>query len=142
MAEEDLSVIDDGRDNDMIREILQQHDIMQFFYPPPDALALGLVERGLGQVRVDEQVTRARKLGHPRGQMEIVPPETRLTELMETLKDLNYLAEGEISYELTPEGEAHRTTVRYRPREGVVSKLLNRISVNIDLKDLFRPGSM
>jgi hypothetical protein len=51
------------------------------------------------------------------------------------------IVEGEMTVELGPEGRRVRETVRFKPREGVLSKVLNRISVSLSLKDLLGLGT-
>jgi hypothetical protein len=46
------------------------------------------------------------------------------------------LVSGETSIELTPQGVSQRSIVRFAPREGLISKIVNRISVTIDLKQI------
>lgn len=62
-------------------------------------------------------------------------------ELVDSLKDRGLSVEGEVGLELTDEGRVIRSAVRFKPREGFLSKLSNVISVQIDfnLKDLFKP---
>ena len=60
------------------------------------------------------------------------------TEIIEQLQERGLAVEGEIGLELSPEGDSAGRFIRFKPREGIVSKLLNRVSVNMDLKDLFR----
>jgi hypothetical protein len=45
-----------------------------------------------------------------------------------------------VGYELSEEGRKQRALVRFRPREGFISKLINRISVKVDLKSIFKIG--
>jgi hypothetical protein len=50
------------------------------------------------------------------------------------------LVEGEIGYELTAEGQQQRAIVRFKPREALISKIINRISVKINLKSIVKIG--
>jgi hypothetical protein len=63
-----------------------------------------------------------------------------MSDMIDVLRERNLLVDGEIGFELTPEGESIRRTIRFKPREGLLSKIINRFSFNIDLKDLFRSG--
>jgi len=61
-----------------------------------------------------------------------------LTEVIDALQDRGLVVEGEIGLEIAPEGRSIRTSLKFKPREGIVSKVINRFSLNIDLKDLFK----
>src|SRR5262249_30071310 len=100
--------------------------------------ALGLIDRA--PTRPDELVERIRTapaLGHPLGSMELVAPQTQLTDVLDALKDRGLIVEGEVEQELTPDGESRRATVRFSPKEGVLSKVLNRVTVSVDLTTKF-----
>jgi hypothetical protein len=62
--------------------------------------------------------------------------------IVEQLVDQGLLVEGEIGFEVTKDGNTQRATVRFRPREGLISKICQRLNVKIEatanLKDLFR----
>jgi len=45
-----------------------------------------------------------------------------------------------LGYELTAEGEQQRSIVRFKPREGLISKLINRVSVKVNLKNIIKIG--
>jgi len=126
-----------------VREILRRRNVLQFFFPPPDQVALGLVDRGAETSEVVEaEVSVAPNLGHPLGPNELVGTDVSLPDLIDALKELGLVAHGEISLEVTPDGRSVRQTIQFAPREGVVSKLVNRININIDLKDVFRAGGI
>jgi hypothetical protein len=134
----EVEIIQRGTDIEVIKDLLRRHDLLQYFFPAPDQLALGLVDRGATKVsELIDHLTQAPALGHPFGPPEIVPPATSFTKVIDTLKERKLLTEGEIGLEITPEGQSIRATVRFKPREGLLSKLINRFSFNIDLKDLF-----
>ena len=78
-------------------------------------------------------VNEAAELGHPLGDSEIVPTITAVPEILEALKDIGYIAEGEHGIEVSPDGQTSRMTIKYRPREGLVAKLINRIAVNANV---------
>jgi hypothetical protein len=67
-----------------------------------------------------------------------------LPDLIETLSELGYLAEGEHGVEVTPAGQTTRMQLKFRPREGLISKLINRFTVNANIsasiKDILPPG--
>jgi hypothetical protein len=136
MSDSDLDAFVDPHGLDAARDVLRRHNVLQFFFPAPDQLLLGSIDRGAAITAADEPATLAARLGHPTGEMELVPGDTPLTDLIDALQDRKLLVEGEVSVELTEEGRAQRASVKFSAREGIVSKIVNRISVSIDLKNI------
>lgn len=138
-SEDEYEAIISGANTDDIKLILKNHHIMQFFYPPPDHLILGLVDRGIHKPDVLlEQLTKVPEIGHPFGEQEIVSKSISPFEVIDELHQRKLIVEGEIGYEISEQAKTERVTVKFKPREGLLSKLINRFSVNIDLKDLFK----
>jgi hypothetical protein len=54
---------------------------------------------------------------------------------------MGYIVEGEHGWEVSPAGRTSRMAIKYRPREGVITKIINRFTINanvsINPKDLF-----
>jgi len=50
------------------------------------------------------------------------------------------VVEGEFGLELTSSGKTIRSSVKFRPKESLISKIINQFSIKIDLKSLFRIG--
>lgn len=141
-TDSDAEVLHRGQDVEAVRYVLRQKGILQYFYPAPDQLILGFLDRGLDRsTSLIELVNTAPAIGHPLGQSEMVPPETRLSHIVEALMERKLIVEGEIGLELSGQGQATRGTVRFRPREGIFEKIARILSVKVDfnLKDLFRP---
>jgi hypothetical protein len=135
----EVEIIQRGADIEAIKDLLRRHNLLQYFFPAPDQLALGLVDRGATKIgHLLDHLTQAPSLGHPFGPSEITPPAIPVTKVIDALQERKLLVEGEIGLEITQEGHSIRTAVRFKPREGLLSKLINRFSFNIDLKDLFR----
>lgn len=136
----ELDLFQRDGDPELISDSLRRHGVLQYFFPTVDHLALGLVDRGvLTRREVKELVASVPKEGHPLATAEIIAPETKLSQLLDALAERNLVVQGELSVELTPEGQAVRQVVRFQPREGLLSKVLNRFTVSLNLKDLFRP---
>lgn len=134
----DLETIDLGSDRDEIRAILRRHDVLQYFYPPADHLALGLVDRGVSSSDdVTAGLADAPQAGLELAIPELVPADTSLAEIIDVLADAKLVSEGELELTTTPDGQSVRATVRFKPREGAVSKIANRLNVSIDLARLF-----
>ena len=134
----ELEDIQRGGDVDEVRGILRSKGALQYFFPAADQLALGLIDRNEGSPEVTnvlEQVLMAPQIGHPFGPMEITTT-TSIPEMIKELHDRGLIADGEIGYEITPQGKNFRATVRFKPREGLVSKILNRISITLGVKEL------
>lgn len=122
-----------ARDKDAIEERLKALGIHQYFFPSPDQVALGLVDRrrmSVGEVNMALKATPA--MGHPFSPAELMP-DTPVNEIVDHLTDLGYLVEGEVGLEVTSEGTSTRATVKFRPREGLVSKLLQRFNLNVSV---------
>jgi hypothetical protein len=123
---------------DEVADALRQRDIFQYFYPAPDQLALGLVERGISNPdKLSSILEKAPRTGHPFGQAELVETQSSVLKAVNALQARNLVVEGEFGLEVSPDGMRVRSTVKFKPKEGLVSKLINRFSFNIDLKDLF-----
>jgi hypothetical protein len=50
------------------------------------------------------------------------------------------VVEGEVVQELSPDGQTRRAVVRFSPREGTLSKILNRVTVTIEITTRFFGG--
>ena len=126
--------IQDGDDTKAVRDVLESLDILQYFFPAPDQLALGIADRyACSPTELAASVSSAESLGHPLSKSEVVSV-SELTGMVIALQNCGLVVEGEGKFELTPKGQSIRTTVRFKPRESVVSKILNRVSVNLSLK--------
>jgi hypothetical protein len=53
--------------------------------------------------------------------------------MLEVLKDLGYIAEGEHGIEVSPPGKISRMTIEYRPRESLLKKRINRCTLNANV---------
>jgi hypothetical protein len=136
----ELEVLHGGTDSDAIESILRAHDIFQYFYPALDQTALGLIDRGQHSLQTIEEVAEiAPDLGHPYGISELVTAES-LPALIDELQERKLVVEGEVGLELTADGKEQRATVRFKPREGLISKIINRITVKINLKNFIKLG--
>lgn len=139
-TDNDWEMFASGRRTGEIKQRLKALDIYQYFFPAPDQLALGLVDRGITKnSKIVEAVNQSSRIGHPLGDTELVSPKDVPTILSE-LSSQGYIAEGEVGIEITPEGESKRVSIKFRPREGFVVKLLNRVTLNLGISpsDLFR----
>jgi len=135
---EEVAVLAGEPNPDDARAILQSRSILQYFFPAADQLALGLIDRGTSADSLVDQLLSAPQLGHPFGSMELVKGNVPLTGVIDALQDRGLVVEGEIGLEVGPEGQCIRTNLKFKPREGIVSKVINRFSLNLDLKDLFK----
>ncbi|WP_162915244.1 hypothetical protein [Desertibaculum subflavum] len=134
---EDVEIINSASGPEVVRDVLSRLGIGQYFYPPPDQAALALVDRGVRDPgHVQDLVGRARELGHPHGPSEIV--EAKVIDIVDALQERGLVIEGEMGMEMTEAGRIVRQTVKFRSREGLVSKLINRLEVKINLKDLLK----
>lgn len=138
-AESEFETLTQGRSVDEAVEILRRHDILQYFFPAADQAALGLVDRGVtDRTQLTKIVAEAPAIGHPFGASEITPVQYGLVEVVEALEHQGLVTEGELNIAITEPGKETRATVRFKPRESLLSKLLNRFSVHLDLTKLTR----
>ena len=128
-------------DVDLAKELLCKHNILQYFFPAADHLALGLVDNSKKLTStLMEQLIRTPVEGHPYGELEIIKGSSNLQDVVDALKDKGYLVEGEFGVEVTNEGQSLRSQVRFKPREGLINKLSKIFSLKVDisLKDFFK----
>ncbi|HYO91720.1 MAG TPA: hypothetical protein VEQ40_08795 [Pyrinomonadaceae bacterium] len=140
-APDEFETINAGRDVEQIKAVLRGQNILQYFFPPPDQLALGLIERGqINSIpQLIDLLVKTPDLGHPLASTEIMPPRQSFMEIIEELQARQLVSRGAGRFEITDEGRALRSRVRERPREGLISKILNRLSANLNFKSSWLP---
>lgn len=132
-----IETIASATSSDIVAELLSKRDIYQYFFPGPDQIALGLIDRGIHKpTDIKSELQRTPSLGHPLGQMEILDPNTSPLEIIDALHDRKLVVEGEYGIEVSDEGKKARMTVKFKPKEGLISKLIGQFSLRVDLKDL------
>lgn len=138
-SESDFDLFLDGKRIDECRERIKSLGIYQYFFPPPDQLALALVDEGIGQRdAILNDANMAPEMGHPFGDAEVVESAVEMKDLVDSLRDKKLIVEGEFGFEVTPAGKSVRGLVKFAPREGLVTKLLNRITINFSPTDLIK----
>jgi hypothetical protein len=135
---EEMETVSSGRSVDEVVGILRRQGIYQYFFPSADQLALGLADRTTATAsQLMEALGSAPKLGHPFGENEVLPASLRLAEVVDALMDRKLLVAGEVDVKVSQQGETLRARVKFGPRESVVSKVINRFNVHLDLKAIF-----
>jgi hypothetical protein len=137
----EVDSMNDSANLDDIRELLSRHRLLQYFFPAPDELALGLVDRGdasSSPTSILDHLNLAPEIGHPYGPMSLVRQGTKVGELIDALQERRMVIEGELGLEVGPDGTTIRQSLKFKPQEGLLSKLINRFTVNLDLKDWFK----
>lgn len=140
-SENQAEIFHSGSDIEQIREILRLQDVFQYFFPPPDHLALGLIEKTtIIENELLHQLKFVPVLGHPFGKHEIISEDVSIVDLIDSLKSEDFMVEGETGVEITPKGKFIRASVKFKPREGFLKKLSNIFSLklNVSLKDLLK----
>lgn len=140
LTEADWDLFHGNKHLDEIRARLKDLDIYQYFYPPADSLALGLIDNGIATPnKIARGMELAQAQGHEISENALVHDVSQLPDLMDELKSMGYAVEGEFSLELTEEGKSIRQTVKIRPSEGLLEKLSRIMSahVNLNLSDIF-----
>ncbi|MCW2119045.1 hypothetical protein [Flavobacterium sp. 7A] len=120
--------------------ILKKHGIYQFFYPPIDSLALGLIDNNSYDSKdLLTQIDKIPSYGHPFGENELTEIK-QLNHVVDALKEKGLVVEGEFSLGITENGIDKRMLVKFSPRESIFKRLANIISVKVDinLNDLFK----
>lgn len=141
LGERDVEILLSASDIDAIRDVLRTHDVFQYFFPPSDHLALGLIESSPKSVAtIIDEIAQVPQIGHPFGELELVRPDVKLVDVVAALQEQGLVVEGEVGFELSPSGGNARATVKFRPREGFMSKLSRIVSLKVDvsLGDLFK----
>lgn len=123
------------------QSVLRELGHLQYFFPPPDHLALALIERESFATipQVIDQLVRAPDLGHPFGPTEIVAEYGTFTELIQDLQKLGLVSIGTNELKITEAGREMRSAIRHMPREALVDKLLNRLYAAREFKPLWLP---
>ncbi len=138
-SEQDFDLFLEGRRIEDCRERLKSLGLYQYFFPAPDQLALALVEKGIGDHNaILRDAGLAPQMGHPFGDAEILDGATKFEELVEKLRDSKLIVEGEYGFEISQEGRSVRGNIKFSPREGLVSKIINRISVSLSPADFLK----
>lgn len=139
LSEEDIELFLSGKDLDAARARLRALGIHQYFFPSRDQLALGLIDQGLrASTEVAAVGDTAPVLGHPFGEAELVGRTDNFVATLAELKAAGFVAEGEFGIEITEPGKTVRGTIKVRPREGLLTKLLNRVSVSLSPFDALK----
>jgi hypothetical protein len=132
----DVDLLNGNPNLDDVRDLLRRHGLIRYFFPAADELALGLVDRGADSPQsVLDQLLLTPTLGHPYGPTALVSENTKLTDMIDALGERGMIVEGELGLEVGPGGKQIRTSLKFKPQEGLLSKIINRFSLNLDLKD-------
>ena len=138
-SETDVETFLRGNDFDGARERLKALGIYQYFYPSRDHVALGLIDQGLHAGTAVARIgDKAPGLGHPFGESELIDKTNDFVGTLAALKEAGYVAEGELGMEVAESGRTVRSTIKVRPREGLLTKLLNRVSVSVSPFDAMK----
>ncbi|MDH4986917.1 hypothetical protein QEZ47_15535 [Aminobacter anthyllidis] len=138
--DEDWELLLQGTRIEDIQERLKAIGVYQYFFPPKDDFALGLIDRGFNTVDLIENgLSLAEHQGHHIAPNTIVPQAADTAELMESLRARGLTLEAQYeTEELTVDGKKVRTTLKIRPAEGLLEKISKVLKIDLSLKDLFR----
>lgn len=132
--ESDWELMLSGQKLGDVQNRLRELDVYQYFFPPADHLALGAVEKGLrNSSDVVDLVGQAPKMGHPFSDAELLPSASDIPRILEDLAQQGYVAEGKYGVSLTSKGTTARAEIKFRPRESLLVKLMNRFTVKANL---------
>ncbi|RWH69658.1 MAG: hypothetical protein EOQ86_31000 [Mesorhizobium sp.] len=141
-TEGDWDMLHSGKHIDEVQERLKSLNIFQYFFPPADNLALGLIDKGLSagdQLRAGFKLAEAQ--GHLISPNTIVPDAASMTDMIDELQARGFVVSGETEIAIGPEGTTFRQTISHRPAEGLIERLSKIVSFKVDLnlRDLLKP---
>lgn len=133
-TETDWELLLSGTRIDDVQERLRRMDIYQYFYPSKDALALGLVDSGLQTVdAINGGIVQAQADGHIMTPNTILDSAADVHDIVSELRRSGLVTEGEMEWEVTEDGKKVRNLVKFRPSEGLISRISKVISLRIDI---------
>ena len=134
LSENQVETFHSGSDIEQIRAVLKLQDIFQYFFPPPDHIALGLIDEiPISENKLVDHLNFVPSLGHPFGKYEILSEDVSISDVIEALISKKLMVEGETGFEITPQGKTIRASVRFKPRESFLEKLSDTLSLKLDL---------
>lgn len=137
--ENQAEIFQRGKDFDGAKDILNKKNIMQYFFPPIDHLALGLSDRKAVPIgELIKKIEMAPGLGHPLRKPDLIPSKSvNPMETIQQLKDAGYYVEGTINLELTDKALTARNEIKFMPREGLLARIMSRFGINFDVSRWF-----
>ncbi|PZM08054.1 hypothetical protein CPY51_30375 [Rhizobium tubonense] len=128
-----------GKRIDDVRARLQGLDVYQYFYPPTDTVALGLIDNGLGSEQlITEGLKIAEQEGHILTDNELVSGLTDVANIIGSFRDRGIVADVEYSAEITERGKAIRLGMKLRPKEALIARLVSKVSLSASLADILK----
>jgi len=140
LEEKDWDLFLEGRHIDEVQEKLKSLNIFQYFFPPPDQLALAVAERGITKrEEITDVVASAPAQGHPFGVNELIPTTNDIKDILDQLSESSLVSEIDHTVKLTKDGATSRLKIKSTPRESAVSKLINqfKLTVRLSTKDIW-----
>lgn len=135
LTDDDWELFLSGVRQEDIQRRLKELNIYQYFYPAPDQLVIGLVEKGVTKKHeIVAAVNSAPAQGHPLGEMELLPNNSSIANLVDQLGESHFVTEIDQSVKVTKAGTTARTKIKLTPRESLLSKLLNRIKLELTIR--------
>lgn len=138
---DDIEVVQSGADLGAIQQLLRQYDLYQYFYPPPDQLALGLIDRGRVATipQLVDLLVKVPDQGHPFALSELIPAQRSFTEMIDALIEHQFVRRVDRELEVAEKGATVRSLISTKPREALIFKLLNRLSATLSFKSSWLP---
>lgn len=142
LTDDDWNLFGNQKNIEEVQARLTDMSIYQYFYPPADSLALGLIDSGkASQEEIEIGMNVAEATGHNISESSLLSDASQLPDILDGLSERGYILEGEFTNELTEEGKLYRQSVSVRPSESLFHKIsqLMSLKVEVNLKDLFPP---
>lgn len=134
LHEHDWETISSAKDIERIRERLTEMGVTQYFSPPKDHATLAVIDRGIQHPKdIEGALQTLPELGHPIASNEFLENSTDLIDIIAQLQQSGLTVEGDAGVTISEKGREFRASVKFRPREGAISKVLNILKVNVNV---------
>lgn len=133
-TEQDWEMLLSNSNLDEIQERLRGLEIFQYFFPSRDKLALGLIDRGIAKIEnINEAMELTRREGHIFSENAILSNACDVSDMVDEFKRIGLVSEGEVSWEISDQGRVIRNAVKFRPSEGLISRVSKIVSFKVDI---------
>lgn len=141
-TDDETKLFQERLDPEAVETCLRKWGIYQYFFPPKDQLALGLAHRGVGDIaRIVDYASLSSKIGHPLDKPELVKRDGSIFDIITQLKEQGLAVSVKHEVHVTEAGTQARTKLTGQPRESFITKLLQRVTINISTDKWFRIGA-
>ncbi len=135
LTDSDWDLFQNRSNIDGVQERLKQLDIYQYFFPSSDKFALGMIDyRPSNEQDLAESIEKAKSTGHRFLGNDLIKEASDVSDVIGMLKELGYVAEGEMALQLTADGKSIRKELKFRPSESLFEKISKIMSVKLNIE--------